>query len=241
MTVAPSPLDRERSAYARYGLWIIVLAALVIGVALLVQHDVFRGSSQSNAVQGSGIPATQMRNLPAFRRVDLAGANNLAVHVDGAPAVAVRGDDNLIKLVTTNVRNGTLAVAQSRSFTSKSGMSVEVTVPSLDSVTLSGAGVLNVYGVRGSRFIVRVPGSGILSVTGAVTRLNATLSGTGDVRLQDLAARDVKANVFGSGRLLVQARRSLDASISGTGTILYSGRPSSVTQRITGNGALVAQ
>ena len=118
-------------------------------------------------------------------------------------------------------------------------MTVDVTVPRLESAVLSGSGIVAVDGVQATQFTVRVPGSGLLTVSGRVDRLDASLAGSGDVRLGGLAARDVTASVSGSGRLAVQATASLDASISGSGAIFYSGNPATVTRTITGSGAIL--
>lgn len=243
MTVAPSPVDARQRAHPPHLLWLVATAlgaaAVAVTVTLLLQHDVFQSSSSSTGLRGSGIAATQSRHVRSFRSVELAGANIVTVRVGGKQTVTVRGDDNLIRFITTRVTSGKLVVDQSGSFTTKSRMGVAVTVPALDAVTLSGSGILTVDGVSGSRFSVRVPGSGLLTATGAAARLDARLSGSGDVRLQDLTARDVTATVSGSGRLQVHALRSLDASLSGSGAIFYSGNPAKVTRNISGNGAIL--
>ena len=245
MTVFPSPLNERRRAHPPRIVWLVATALVAAGAAaavtLLLQHDVFQNTSNSSGPRGSGVVATQTRDLERFASVELAGANIVTVRVGRRQTVTVRGDENLIPFITTRVTNGKLVVGQSRSFTTKSRMGVEVTVPALDAGTLSGSGILTVDGVRSSRFSVRVPGSGLLTVTGKVIRLDARLSGSGDVRLQDLIARDVTASVSGSGRLQVHATHSLDASLSGTGAILYSGNPAKVTQNVSGNGAIVEQ
>jgi putative autotransporter adhesin-like protein len=219
---------------------IAALALLAVGVLLLVRHD-GRHTTPSSGVEGSGVAVTESRKLPPFSKVDLAGANSVAVHVDGAQAVTIRGDDNVVPLITTEVRDGELVVGQRRSFTAKGELRVEVSVPSLDAVTISGAGVLDVDGVRGSRFTVSVPGTGMLTGSGAVEALEATLAGSGELRLQDLAARDVTARLSGTGRVVVNATRTLDASLSGSGLILYSGAPSTVSRDVSGVGAVVGE
>jgi hypothetical protein len=239
MTVAPTPLSHRRTRDPlTVSLLLAVLAALVAVLVLLARDN---GGSGASTLRGSGITATQTRSLPAFTAVDLAGGNQVAVHVGAGQAVTVRADDNLVRYVTTTVTGGTLVVGQSRSFTSNGPMSVDVSVPSLDAVRLSGSGILTIEGVRGSRFAVDVPGSGVVTAAGSVTRLDATLSGSGDVQLQGLTARDATARVLGSGRLQVDATRSLDATISGSGAIFYSGDPTRVSQSVSGSGAIVRQ
>jgi hypothetical protein len=230
--------------HAAQRITLILLAALValagVAVALLARHDWGGSSSSSSSIQGSGTAATQTRDVPPFTSVDLAGANNVVVHVGGKQSVVVHADDNLAGRVTTAVRDGGLVIGGTGSFTTRSPMSVEVTVPSLNSVTLSGSGVVTVDGLHATHFTVDVPGSGVLHVSGTAGRLKATLGGSGDVQLQNLVARDVAALVAGSGRLQVHATRSLDATVSGVGEIAYSGNPSKVARNITGTGSITA-
>jgi hypothetical protein len=190
-------------------------------------------------VHGSGIRAAQTRVLPPFTGVDMAGAASVNVRVGGKQTVVVHADDNLIELVETGVRNSTLVIAENGNFSTRHPVSVDVTVPRLDSATLSGSGLVNVDGARAGQFTARTSGSGVLTVTGVAERLDASLSGSGTVQLQDLAARDVKATLSGSGRLQVQAGRRLTASIPGSGEIVYSGHPTTVRTNVSGSGAVL--
>jgi hypothetical protein len=191
-------------------------------------------------LEGSGVSVTQVRTLPPFATVELAGASDVAVQVGQGQAVEVRADDNLVQRITTKVVDGALVIATRGSFKAVSPMAIEVTVPELEAVTLSGSGAVRVDGVDARQFQARLPGDGVLTVSGKVDRLDATLAGTGDAQLQELVARDVVAAVPGTGRLQVHATRSLDASVPGTGAIFYTGDPGDVKESVTGTGAIVA-
>jgi|SRR5690348_15737945 hypothetical protein len=225
MTVAPLRL-----------LALILAVALGAGaVVLLVQ----RGGSPPSGTKGSGVPGTQARDLPAFDRVELAGSNDVMVHVGGKQLVVVEADDNLLDRVTTRVRTSTLVIANTPgSFTTRSPMRVDVTVPSLSGLTLSGSGNVVVSGVRADRFDVSLSGSGTLTGSGAATRLDVTVPGSGSVEFIPLAAKTVRAAVSGSGSIFVTATERLDASVSGAGAILYAGHPTAVTKNVTGSGAI---
>jgi hypothetical protein len=239
MTIAPTPVAPSR---APHRLYLVLLSALILLVATGVALYAWRGNSTSTTgTQGSGVPAAEARHVPAFAAVDLAGANRVAVRVGGKRSVVVHADDNLVKLITTDVRSGVLVIEDTDSFTTKSPMRVDVTVPTLATATLSGTGVLNVDAVNGERFTVRMPGTGVLRASGAVDRLDATLGGSGDMQLENLIARDAKVRVPGSGRLQVYATEILRATVSGSGAIFYRGSPSSVTQSITGSGTIIKQ
>jgi hypothetical protein len=215
----------------------VTLALAGTAVALILTRDT--SSGPATGLQGSGVAAVDSRDLPAFHAIDLAGSNALTVHVGLAQSVVVNGDDNLLDRVATDVRAGKLKVWTRGSFTTDAPMSVNVTVPSLDAISLTGTGSVVVDGARGDKLVVRVPGSGTLSVDGAVKQLDASLGGSGDMELGRLNARDVTAAVTGTGQLFVHASHSLDASVTGVGSIVYSGNPKSVVQHVAGIGTVV--
>jgi Putative auto-transporter adhesin, head GIN domain len=125
------------------------------------------------------------------------------------------------------------------SFTTKTPMSVEVTVPTLAAASLSGSGGVAVEGVDAARFTASLSGSGMLTVTGRARRLEGGLAGSGDLRLQGLEFRDARATVSDSGRLQVRATRTLHASVPGSGAIFYSGNPERVIKSVTGAGTIL--
>jgi hypothetical protein len=210
---------------------VLVLAAVV--VALLV-----RSPSSSPGVRGSGVAATQSRVLPRFNSVDLAGSNNVTVDVGGPQSVVVHADSNLIRYVTTRVTAGSLVIGTTGSFTTRSPMSVEVRVPSLAAVTLSGSGEISVNGIHAALLTVTLPGSGVIYAGGTVNRLDVTLDGSGEAQLTSLVARDVHAVVSGSGLIRVTATASLTAAVPGTGAIFYGGNPPQVNSSVTGSGTV---
>lgn len=241
MTIAPTPLHHGRT-HGRRSLVVVAVAAVLVlvavGVTLLLHYDVFQSSSESTAAQGSGVAAAQTRTVSAFRSVELAGTNNVTILVGGKQRVVVRGDDNLLRHVTTKVLDGRLVVGTRGSFTTASPMSVEVGVPALAALTLSGSGTVTADNIRAQSLAVRLTGSGLLRAGGTANRLEVSLGGSGDAQLEQLVAGDVHAVLSGSGRIVVHATSKLDASVLGTGTILYSGNPAKVTTNISGQGAI---
>ena len=239
MTLAPTSVQSGRGPQRLP--WIPVLLAFVLGglaVALLYHFDVL-GSPSSSLIEGSGRAATQSRDLPSFESLELTGANNVVIEVGGKQSVLVRGDDNLLDRVTTTVRSHTLVIGnRPGSFTTRSPLSVEVTVPALAAVTLAGSGNIVFDGVRAKRLEVSLPGSGTVTGSGTADSLGVTVGGSGTVRLTRLVAQAVRAELGGTGSIFVTAKASLDASVSGTGSILYAGDPRRVTKSVTGTGAI---
>lgn len=228
-------LGRSRERGLTVALVVALTAVLVL--AGVVAALLARGGSSGTGVQGSGVSTTESRVLPRFSILDLAGSNMVSVAVGGRQSVVVHADSNLVRHVTTRVVAGTLVIGTTGSFTTRSPMSVDVTVPSLEAVDLSGSGEISITGIDAPRLTVTLPGSGALYASGTVTQLNVTLGGSGLAQLDGLAARDVHAVVSGSGLIRVTATANLNAGLSGSGAIIYSGNPQ-VTSSVTGSGTV---
>jgi Putative auto-transporter adhesin, head GIN domain len=246
VTVAPSSVHTGRGEHRLRWVLVTILAAFLVGgltVALLYQFDVLGGSSTTtsygSATEGSGVAATQARDVASFTRVDLAGSNNVVIHVGEKQSVLVKADDNLIDRVTTHVRSGELVIGNTPgSFTTRTPMSVRITVPALDALTLTGSGNMVVDGIDARSFTVTLPGSGTLTGSGTATRLDVTVGGSGVAQFTRLVANGARAVVSGSGSIFVTATGTLDAAVSGSGAIFYAGNPPDVTKSVTGSGAI---
>jgi len=246
MTVAPTSVQPRPEQQQHRSRWVFVaILGFLLGglaVALLYQLDVFAGSSSSSATtEGSGVAATQTRDVPAFHGVELAGGNNVVIHVGEKQSVVVKADDNLLNRVTTTVESGTLVIGNTPgSLAAKSPMSVEVTVRTLDALMLAGGGNIVVNGIKAESLTVALSGAGNVTGSGAATSLGVKLDGSGNVWFARVVAKDVRAVLSGSGNIFVTATDSLDASVPGSGTIGYSGNPQDVTKSATGSGAITA-
>jgi Putative auto-transporter adhesin, head GIN domain len=240
-TSAPHPSAPHRNNHTAHRGQLALIAAATgavilaaIGIALLAHG----GRSASSGTQGSGVTATQTRTVARFTSLDLAGSNEVTVVLGVRQSVVVHADSNLLSHVTTKVIAGTLVIADTGSFTTRTPMSVEVSAPSLTALNLSGSGQLSVTGINAPRLTMTVSGSGLLNAAGTATRLDITVSGDGMAGLNQLTASEVHAVVSGSGLIRVTATKSLDAAVSGTGAIVYSGNPPRVTSSVTGTGTV---
>jgi len=224
---------------------VLVLAAVVVvaavGVPVLLAHyGVFGGSSASSRVTGSGVAATQARELPAFTSVELSGSNNVRISVGDPQAVVVHADDNLLSHVTTRVAGETLVVGNTPgSFSTRSPMSVEIRLPSLDALRLTGSGTIDASGIRADAFSLAITGSGDVWASGRATSLRLTLAGSGVATADQLTAEQVNVVLAGAGTALVRATKRLDASVPGTGSVVYHGAPAQVRTNVSGSGVVV--
>ena len=217
---------------------VVVVGVLSVTAALLLRGHQANDLTGSGAVRGSGVAASETRNVPPFTAVELAGSSNVTVQVGRPQSVVVLADDNLIGSVRTTVRSGALVIETTGSVSTRAPMRVAVIVPEVQSVRLSGSGNLIVDGVVSSSFTASLPGSGTMLVAGQTDYLEASLQGSGEMNLHGLIAQEVKVQLPGSGTIQVYATDSLDADVSGSGTVMYAGNPPRVTHTVQGSGAV---
>jgi hypothetical protein len=213
---------------------VVALVAAGVAVALLIQHD----KTQKGPITGSGTSVTEYRSVPQFTGVEVLGTNNVEIHVGRPQTVAVSADHNLVSLVSTTVEAGRLVIREPSNFTTSTPMTVEITVPSLNAVTLGGDGQVAVDGVKSETLAADLTGTGTVVVSGSVNRLTSTLAGTGYIDLARLTSWDAFATLSGDGRILVNAAHALHARLPGTGAIHYVGSPAFVDENVTGTGVV---
>ncbi len=187
---------------------------------------------------GSGVAATEDRTGEDFHAVSVGGTGDVDIVVGGEKSVTVTFDDNLLEMVRTEVVNGELRITTSGSYSSKVGLDIQVTVPTLDAVSVSGVGDLTVANVSGPLMNVSISGVGKATMSGEVDELDVSVSGTGDAHLKDLKAKKVKVRSSGVGGAIVHATESVDASASGTSDIKVHGNPEEVKQNSSGVGSV---
>jgi len=210
---------------------ILLTAAAAAAVALVATGCGVRFSD--------GPHTAQTRPIGAFDRVELRGSANLVVHRGSGNTLTVAGGKTRVDEVTTRVQAGTLIVAEHDSSdvldVGGDHLTVTVTTPKLDAVTLDGSGDVSLPELRGGPLRVRIDGSGDVDGHGRLDALDAAVDGSGDIAMEDVKIQSARVEVSGSGNADVHAVRTLDAIVSGSGDIGYDGDPT-VSRDISGSG-----
>ena len=89
----------------------------------------------------------------------------------------------------------------------------------------NGSGRIQLGSVRGERINVAVNGSGNISASGAVQRLDANVNGSGDINLAALSSDIAYLASNGSGDIDVSVQNEVNARASGSGRITVHGDP----------------
>lgn len=217
-------------------------------------------SGCSGVVTGSGTVKSETRQVGQFHGVEGRGSLDIVVSRASDASVKVEADDNLLPLITTEVKDGTLIVDLKASRAdSKNPLKVEVTVPKLDHLNLGGSGTLTTSGeIDSPSMSLRCGGSGKLSVSGAYGELDCQLGGSGELKVKGTAetasftvggsgtaeASELQVTgkcqvvLAGSGTASVWADGPLNVTMAGSGKVIHKGKTDKPTSAITGTGTI---
>ena len=183
-----------------------------------------------------GSKVIETRAVSSFDRIEAQGSTRLHVQVGAPLGLTVLAPEDSIAEVVTEVRDGVLIIREADGSSDwwDSG-NVAVTVPSLAWLHVSGSADASLEGFTGGQFEVLVSGSGDVKARGRVDRVEASVSGAGDLDLRRLEADEVAVRVEGSGDAVVWAVSAVDVSVFGSGHVRVKGRPS--VSRVSTEGA----
>lgn len=215
------------------GAWYETSMRALVVVAVLTGCHGFGGGER-----GSGTPKTEAREVAAFTHVSLEGSMNADITVGSAQAVELSGDDNIVPLIVTEVRDHELRVRPSKPVRPKLDLVARIATPTLTALAASGSTDIELRGIAGDAFAIDASGSTELTASGTVQKLTIEVSGSAKIDATAVKAQNVTLEVSGSAELDVYASDVLDVHISGSATVRYAGSPRDVRKAISGSATI---
>ncbi len=231
----------------------MMLATLL---AVAVPAQAFWGFS--NSIQGSGVAKTETRPIAAYENIVVDGTVDVEIKTDAPVSLQITGDDNIVPLVQTEVKNGVLHIStqDGTSYSAKVNLVIHTTTPVLTSVKsngtsdvtvqavklaeieVTGTGQVIATGLNTPTLLVKSTGTSDVTLTGSTQKLVAKVSGTGALDAKNFKALDADVSVSGTGDAYVFVSGQFNANASGLGDIVYSGNPTIIEQNATGFGKI---
>lgn len=209
-------------------------ATLFLSFALLM----LGGCKFGSGTPGSGTSKVDKRSVPAFTAVDISGAYDVQIVAQKEQSLELEGDDNLLPLIKTEVKDGVLVVKNDKSISSKNKLRLRINVQKLDGIETSGASDIVATNVKSDDFKIGTSGASELKVSGETKTLSIDSSGAGAIDTKDLHAEKVTITSSGAATAEVYASEELNASVSGAGAVEYYGNPKTVKEDKSGAGAI---
>jgi len=201
--------DSNRLVSDRGGRTIVVALAAAIALGALSSACSLAGTA------GEGPIKHETRTTQAFTRIDVGDQIQLVVRIGSAQPLELEAQENLLPIVATDVRNGTLRIAGSRDFTSSHPVVVTIVMPSLDAIAMNDGSQATIDGLDADTFGVDLNGGAGLTATGTVRTVALDGNGGSRASLGDLAAETVVVDLNGGGSATVRASEQVTGDASG--------------------------
>src|SRR6266480_6527672 len=186
---------------------IVLLIALVsLGAAChRIHHE----------VAGSGKLQKQNREVGSFNSISSEGAFDMQIVCQKPQSLEIEGDDNVLPLITTEVSNNVLHIRRLRSYSVSKPITLRISLPDLEGISVSGAGNIEVSGVKNEKFVIDAMGAPTIKAAGETKILNIDASGAGKIDTHKLRAARVIVDSKGVSGVEVYAAEQLDVTVSG--------------------------
>jgi Putative auto-transporter adhesin, head GIN domain len=240
---------------------LVIFMALVGLFVIGSKSCVFQGSGChfGPGIDGTGPIKTESRpDVRDFHAIDFSGSGDVQISQGDQFMVEVATHENLLPLLKTEVKNGTLSIYFDENIGSYDQLTIKITAPNIDDFDIAGSGnVVAMTPIRTDNMDISVAGSGDIHIDQLTTsNLDANVAGSGNVKLggtatdadfdvagsgqidaANLVIKVCKTSVAGSGQVDCNVTEKLKASVAGSGDINYTGT-ATVEQDVTGSGSI---
>jgi len=191
--------------------------------------------------------ADEVRELAPFDGVGIAISADVYYTTGNTHEIRIEGDEDDIRDLVTEVKNGFLQVKYDNWRTRHSKLTLYITSGALEQIKISGSADFMVdqtlnsdeldLGLSGSGSIqlkklqsdevgVQISGSGRAEIEeGTADEMDVRISGSGKLMAEGFEVSECDVAISGSGNVWIGVSEELDAKLSGSGKVYYRGNP----------------
>lgn len=178
-----------------------------------------------SGIRGSGKRITEKRQIGPFTSISTEGAFNIEIVCQKDVSMEVEGDDNVLSLVTADVRNNVLRLGNSGNYSINEPVTFRITVPNLEAFMAKGAGKIQIAGVNNDKLQISSEGAPIINVSGTTKLIGIDTSGAAKIDTHNLRATQAIVDSKGVSKVDLGVADRLDVTVSGPSQVTYRGDP----------------
>jgi len=194
------------------------MASRMLGAMLALSTALVAG-----CVVGEGPVVSQTREARTFDRIEAGSGIHLSMRIGPAQDLEVRGQENVLDAITTDVEGGTLKIEARDDFTSVEPVTVTIVAPALAGISMSGGAQATIEGLDATSLEIDIRGGARATLIGAAGTVQVKADGGAVAELGDLAAAMITIDVSGGASATVNASEGITGSASGGSTLTVRG------------------
>jgi hypothetical protein len=209
-------------------------------------------------IKGNGNVIKQDRQLGSFSALDVGGAFKVFLTQGDKEAVTVEADENLMDVISTEVRGNTLVIKTTEDIRDSEALNIYLTFKDLDEMEISGAcqltgenkmkfdnldmdcsGASDVeLKLAASKLTMDFSGASQIELYGSAEAVDLDLSGASSYDGYDLEADIYFVDISGASHAKIFVNKELSAEVSGAAGLKYKGDPVIKEHDVSGAGSM---
>jgi hypothetical protein len=176
-------------------------------------------------IKGSGNRQSQTRQVAQFAAISAEGAFTIKVVCQKDVSLEIEGDDNVLPLVSSEVSGNVLQLKNTRSYQTNEPIVFRISVPTLEGISVNGAGKFDISGIANEKFEIDANGAPHINVSGNTKVLDIDTNGAANIDTHNLRATNSIVDSKGVSKVDLGISIEIDATVSGPSTVTYRGDP----------------
>ena len=218
---------------------------IVWGLMLTLLTTTTASCNFIHGVKGNGKVVKEVRKVSGFNAIEVGGAFEVYLTQGDEESLVVEADENLLPLIKTMVRSGTLVIRTEKNIRDAEELNIFITFKTLKKMDFSGAvDVESENKLSFDKLIVKGSGASELDLEMEANTLECELSGASDAEFEgranacilecsgaseldayDFIVKNFDVEISGAGEAKIHCTEMLTADVSGAGSLRYEGNP----------------
>lgn len=186
----------------------------------------------------------EMRDLPAFSKVQAGGAFDIYIELGDAQSVEIETDENILPKIKTEVEDKTLKIS-SKGINNPTKLNVYLVVTEIESIYGSGASDIESVGILNAEMLEtrasgasdvklevdvenlrsEASGASTIHLSGTADQHSLQASGASDIKAGKLTTQTTTANLSGASTAKVYAVKDVIGDVSGSSDLDFTASP----------------
>lgn len=236
-----------------------IITSIILTLCLTVNAQSWW--SNGKKIKGNGNVITKTRTTSNYDGIGIGGNFDVKLIKGKEGKITIKGEENLIPYIVTEVSGNTLKVKYKKNFNVKNTKRITITITysEIDKVSLGGSGNITNEGIlKSDDFKVSLGGSGNITLNINADEVKSSIGGSGNIKLEgksnefvcsiagsgsikayELQTNILKATIAGSGSIKSTVKNKIKAKVVGSGSIYYKGNPTHIDSKSVGSGDVI--
>lgn len=200
---------------------------------------------ENEGVIGNGNVKKEIRSMASFKEVVINGSYNVLLRQGKEEKIKIQADENIINIIETRVSDGKLVIETKEPIELSSELTIEINLKEISSLEINGServicgSTLETKDFRvissgsaeiellinSQNLFLTLNGAESVKVKGKAQKVDALVTGAGNLDASKLSANSMKLFVAGAGHANVNVKNDLDVVVNGSSYVTYKGNP----------------